>query len=112
MTSLALKSEVLAILEQLSHDELRVFRFMGRRMIDIGHAKYGALDLSSMPRIWSKEMAQETADRRFYAECEEIAREDRRQERVQDFVDAFAPDAPQSPGAARARFIAAMDGES
>ena len=87
-----LRSEVLAIVADLSHDELRVFRFMGRRMLDIGHQKYGPLNLSGDPRTWSKEIAQETSDRLFYEQCREIAFEDRRAERVACFRhdEAFA----------------------
>lgn len=81
-----IKAEVLSIVEQLSPDELRVFRFMGRRMIDIGHVKYGALDLAVMRRLWRKEMAQETADRLFYEQCYEIAQEDARADRVRCFA--------------------------
>ena len=80
-----LKDEVLSIVDQLSHDELRVFRFMGRRMIDIGHVKYGPLNLAKHDRIWSREMAQESADRLFYAQCQEIAKEDKRAENVNKF---------------------------
>lgn len=86
----SLKSEVLSIVDQLSHDELRVFRFMGRRMLDIGHVKYGALDLSTHDRRWTKEQAQETSDRLFYEQCHELAKEDARAARLHCFKHDLA----------------------
>jgi hypothetical protein len=80
-----LRGEVLAIIDQLSPDELRVFRFMGRRMIDIGHVKYGALDLSLDRRSWTTEIAEEASDKLFYEQCRDIAKADARAERVNRF---------------------------
>ena len=79
-----LRDEVRAIVDKLSHDELRVFRFNGRRVIDIGHAKYGPLDLSNDRRDWKRERAEETADGVFfYDSLVQIAEADREQERLE-----------------------------
>lgn len=88
----ALEAEVIDIVKQLSRDELRVFRFMGQRMIRIGHGKYGPLDLEADRRSWKKERAEERSDWAFYDSCSEIAAEDARQERVRCFKadEAFA----------------------
>ena len=64
--------------EQLSPDELRVLIHQARRMIRIGHGKYGPLDLSTERRDWSAEMASESSDRLFYEACREVAAEARR----------------------------------
>lgn len=77
----ALLAEVINIAEQLSTDELRVFRFQGQRMIRIGHGKYGPLDLNVDRREWSKEIAEEASDKLFYEACRDIAKADRLAER-------------------------------
>lgn len=81
----SLESEVVDIAKQLSPDELRVLRFQGRRMIRIGHEKYGPLDLDADRRSWNEEIAQEASDKLFYEACRDIARADRRAERVRCF---------------------------
>ena len=81
----ALEAEVVAIAAQLSPDELRVLRFISRRMIRIGHGKYGPLDLDADRRRWSKEKAEEQADFVFYSGCQDIAAEDRKAERLKCF---------------------------
>jgi len=81
----ALEAEVIDIVRKLSPDELRVFKFMGLRMVDIGHGKYGALDLDADRRAWTDEIAQETSDRLFYEQCRDIAKAQRRRERIECF---------------------------
>jgi hypothetical protein len=75
-----LEAEVIDIARQLSPDELRVFKFMGRRMIDIGHRKYGPLDLDADRRSWLDEIAQERSDALFYEQCRDIAKAQRSRE--------------------------------
>lgn len=82
----SLESEVIDIAKQLSPDELRVFKFMGLRMLRIGHTKYGPLDLDADRRSWTAEMAEEIADYRFYSECREIAQAQRKKERLACFI--------------------------
>lgn len=81
----ALEAEVVAIAAQLSPDELRVLRFQGKRMIRIGHEKYGPLDLDADRRSWQEEIAQEASDKLFYEACRDIAKADRRSERLRCF---------------------------
>lgn len=83
-----LETEVINIARQLSPDELRVLKFMGRRMIDIGHGKYGPLDLTNDGRSWLDEQAQEASDLCFYQQCATIAKAQRRRERVAAFKNA------------------------
>lgn len=91
-----LRTEVHAIVDRLSHDELRVLRFTGRRMIDIGHAKYGPLDIANDRRDWLKEYAEEVSDGEFfYRPLIALALADREQERKRAQSDpAFAQVAP------------------
>lgn len=81
----SLEGEVVDIAKQLSPDELRVFKFMGLRMLRIGHEKYGPLDLDADRRSWTDEIAQEASDKLFYQECREIATAQRRRERLECF---------------------------
>jgi hypothetical protein len=83
--SLSIKDEVVSIVEQLSRDELRVFRYIGQRMLRLGRNKYGALDLANESRTWTREMAEEQSDRLFYDGCREVATEDRKAERLECF---------------------------
>lgn len=83
-----LETEVINIARQLSPDELRVLKFMGRRMVDIGHGKYGPLDLTNDGRSWLDEQAQEASDLCFYQQCATIAKAQRRRERVAAFKEA------------------------
>jgi hypothetical protein len=91
-----LRAEVHAIVDRLGHSELRVWRFNGRRIIDIGHAKYGPLDLYVDRRDWLREYAEELSDgEQFYRPLVFIALADREQEQrerrqCQRHDDAYA----------------------
>lgn len=83
-----LEAQAIDIMRRLSPDELRVHIFMGRRMVDIGHGKYGPLDLTNDGRSWLDEQAQEASDLCFYQQCATIAKAQRRRERVAAFKNA------------------------
>ena len=82
---------VVDLLAGMSHDELRVFHCIASR-VHKGREVYGPLDLSSDSRNWRGEAADERADLVWYDCCDEVAREDRRRERLECFVaDEIAP---------------------
>ena len=87
-----LEAEVIEMVKRLSRDELRCIRYWGNRMIRIGHSKYGPLDIENDDRRWVTERTEETADREFYGALIELAKEDRRKERLRCFVhdEAYA----------------------
>jgi hypothetical protein len=70
---MSLEQEFLSFTTRLTDDELRVLIHQARRMVRIGHAKYGGLDLSKEKRDWTAEMAAESSDRLFYDACREVA---------------------------------------
>ncbi len=76
-----LLAEVCGRLEECSHDELRVFDVLSKRVLRLGRRTYPPLDLSRDARDWTAEAAAELADMLFYLGCREVAANDRRLER-------------------------------
>jgi hypothetical protein len=65
--------ELLAIARQLGDDERRVLTAIAQRLL-VGRAAYGALDISTDPRDWKAEGAQEALDLAVYLAAELLRR--------------------------------------
>lgn len=77
--------EVVDLLTQFTHDELRVFRLLAQR-INTHRSQYGGLVIANDDRNHRAEAAMERADAVFYDMLHEVAHEDRRLERVRCFI--------------------------
>jgi hypothetical protein len=95
-----LELEFVSFAPQLSDDELRVLLVQARRMTRIGRGKYGPLDLTREKRDWNAEKAAEQADRLFYDSCSEVARAERKRERISAFARALDEQFDTSEGEA------------
>jgi len=61
-------------LEAFGGDELDVLGYIAERL-RLGRGRYGPLDLSTDPRDWREEQAEEAADMLVYAACRALALE-------------------------------------
>ena len=76
--------EVVDLLTEFTHDELRVIRSMAKR-INSHRPQYGGLVIANDDRNHRAERALEFNDALFYGQLHEVAWEDRRRERIRCF---------------------------
>lgn len=69
-----MKDKIDALLDKASPDELGVVLFVCERLIGLGRAQYGPLNLANDERDFDRELDEELADSLVYAACSRLRR--------------------------------------